>query len=133
MSKSPHYAWKITKDFHPDPEAKKGSFNNATGLTGPSNINENLLKGGEGIERCRFRLYGDDFRTDLAENRMYEGELFVLEDEADENAAFAPLDDFGMPNAGCTTMAVWQKTPPSESMNWALVEKADDGGFWVIL
>ena len=41
-----------------------------------------------------FRLLDDDGVV------YYEG----LSDDSDSEAAFAPLDDYGMPNAGCTSI-----------------------------
>ncbi len=124
------YAWKITKDYHPEPDAKPGTSCNAVGLTGPRNLNEELFKGGDNVETFRFRLYCDDYKDDLAENRMYEGELFVAKDNDDDEAMFSPLDNFGMPNDGCTTMAVFQESEPRDRR--LLIEKSTKG-FWVML
>lgn len=67
-------AWKITKDFIDGEEE---------GVEGPRNC---VWKNGP---RYRFRMLDDD------------GELYY-EGESDSRFNFAPLDDFGMPNAGCT-------------------------------
>lgn len=46
----------------------------------------------------RFRLYDDDG------NLCYSGRMHP--DDDDEEAAFAPLDSYGTPNAGCTYMTL---------------------------
>ena len=47
-------------------------------------------------QRCthKFRMYDDD------------GELYY-EGCSDDDSSFDPLDDFGMPNAGCTEIKYW--------------------------
>lgn len=42
----------------------------------------------------RFRMYDDDG-------------ILYYEGRADEDTSFEPLDDFGMPNAGCTYIKYW--------------------------
>lgn len=71
--------WKITKDHLFDPELDKES---SVGTEGPYNfsIDEDMP--------YEFRMFDDDH------NLCYEG---VCSEES-----FDPLDDFGMPNAGCT-------------------------------
>ena len=76
-------AWIITKDlFDTDQGTEVGVF-------GPRGVSETAvasLKAGDGF---KFRMLDDD------------GEVYYhgLSSEAD---IFDPLDDFGMPNAGCT-------------------------------
>ena len=80
----PSVVWVITKDF-------TGSNNSAVGVYGPegSNPYQNM--------RFKFRMYDDD------NTLCYEGATNALDDElGDEEAVFAPLDNFGAPNAGCT-------------------------------
>jgi len=83
------YAWLITKDcvgckgYWNDPEP--GDWNST--LTGLSLDEIRSSESGE-----RFSMYDDD--GDLC----YEG-IFVGDDDA---TGFEPLEDFGMPNAGCT-------------------------------
>lgn len=87
-------AWIITKDKLAETEA-----DSAKGLTGPRSASDNdvaRLKAGEGI---RFRMLDDD-------REVYYYGRFLEEDDcsADYYAEeeFAPLDNFGTPNAGCT-------------------------------
>ena len=85
-------AWTITKDHYPDPDAKPGTNGNATGLSGPLGV---PLTHGQIVshpEAKRFRMLDDDGEI------YYEG--FLVGDE------FTPLDDFGEPNAGCTSIQV---------------------------
>lgn len=87
-------AWIIDIDFLADPQSKEGTLRNAVGLTGPSSYK------GDGSElKCRFRLLDDD------ETACYEGRC----DTDNDDNAFGPLDDFGTPNAGCTTIQYWVK------------------------
>ena len=82
-------AWTITKDHYPDPDAKPGTNGNATGLSGPLGV---PLTHGQIVshpEAKPFRMCDDD------NTLCYEG--FLIGDDD-----FAPLDDFGEPNAGCT-------------------------------
>jgi hypothetical protein len=96
------YGWIITKDYFPSAEAKEGTNCNAKGVIGPGGIDpriEQMLKEGKGRA---FRMYFDD--GELA----YDGHIIVAEDIADMSTDemseqyFAPLDDFGRGNAGCT-------------------------------
>jgi hypothetical protein len=69
------YYWKITK-VHLD------SLKDEVGVdSGDATINE---------KSARFSMYDDD------DNCYYEGMIYGNYD------GFEPLDDFGMPNAGCT-------------------------------
>lgn len=47
----------------------------------------------------KFRMLDDDGEV------YYEGES----DDSDSEEAFAPLDDYGMPNVGCTSIQFWEK------------------------
>ncbi|MBO88162.1 MAG: hypothetical protein CMP14_01460 [Rickettsiales bacterium] len=83
------YAWIITKD--------KISSDDV-GTTGPASNNSELeksLKAGKGQE---FKMFDDD------QTLYYEG-LIV-----GDYTGFEPLDDFGMPNAGCTAIAYKNKS-----------------------
>lgn len=97
-------AWIITKDKIADKDAKEGTNLNAKGLTGPSTATDAdvaRLKAGEGK---RFRMLDDDgeiyyYGRQLEESECteeYENGFWGAESE------FAPLDNFGRPNAGCT-------------------------------
>ena len=91
------YAWIITKDHLGD---------NEEGTTGPRAATEEdlaRLKAGEGNT---FRMYDDDGEL------YYTGRLVVSGDLTydDEEACFGPLDDYGTPNAGCTSIR-WHGHP----------------------
>ena len=76
-------AWIIDKDHFTEGE-KTACNANAVGLTGPSTYK------GDGSELTnKFRMLTDD--RDL----VYEG-------RSSSNSSFGPLDNFGMPNFGCT-------------------------------
>ena len=82
------YAWIINEDK---------IFGEDVGIKGPRLIDtklENLLKAGEGRE---FKLFDDD------------GELYYTGRIVGKFGGFEPLDDFGMPNAGCTEIAYKNK------------------------
>lgn len=74
--------WRITKDHIAEPGATAGTNQNAAGLVSRMFSPEAPLP-------QKFKMYDDDGKL------CYEG-------EAGAEADFQPLDDFGMPNAGCT-------------------------------
>ena len=78
----PAYRWKITRDRINDDGSEKG-------VSGPRNCDDNLKTNGK-----RFQMYDDD------DNCYYEGMIYGDYD------GFEPLDDFGMPNAGCTCIKI---------------------------
>lgn len=81
--------WIIDTDYLADPKKKPPCNDNAVGLMGPRSYT------GDGSDLgCEFRLKDDDGTV------CYEGRS----DTCDDENAFGPLDDFGMPNAGCTTI-----------------------------
>lgn len=87
------YAWIIDIDHNPDPTAKPGTNANAAGIYGPRRATDDLiekLKAGEGR---KFRMFDDD------DGLYYSGRLVGDWDSED---GLGPLDDFGLPNAGCT-------------------------------
>lgn len=90
------YGWIIDKDLIATPGAAPGTNDNAVGLTGPSGISDALLASLKGGAGHRFQMRDDD------NNLCYEGRLIGDNDSED---GFAPLDDFGLPNAGCTSIA----------------------------
>lgn len=87
------YAWLITVDHDPTEGAKPGTNGNAVGMEGPRNAAPELLAQLAAGEGRVFRIYDDD------ENICYEGRIIADPGSEDD---FAPLDDFGQPNAGCT-------------------------------
>ena len=70
------YNWSITRDY-----IGNGA---ETGLTGPRNKSRHTEN------ETEFRMYDDD------------GELYYAGKIWGDFDGFEPLDDFGMPNAGCT-------------------------------
>lgn len=94
------YVWLITKDFLPDPDAQEGTSLNATRLMGPRHgLHLTAEEVKKHPKRKRFRMLDDD------QEIYYEGFLVDLTDEH----ILAPLDDFGTPNAGATTLQIWDK------------------------
>lgn len=76
-------AWIITRDYIAAAGSPAGTNHNAVGK-----------KGGtfKSSRKYAFRMYDDDGMC------YYEG----FSDSKDDDAAFAPLDAFGGPNAGCS-------------------------------
>lgn len=89
--------WIITKDFIADQNAPAPSNQNAVGIIGPRHAKltaDEIIHHSEGR---RFRMKDDDGEI------YYEGIMVVTPEDGDEGE-FRPLDDFGMPNAGATTI-----------------------------
>jgi len=85
--------WTITKDYLADPNARPGTNSNAVGVVGgPCGVMLTAQQIIEHPDAKRFRMLDDDGEIN------YEG--FLVGDE------FTPLDDFGEPNAGCTSIQV---------------------------
>lgn len=78
------YGWIITKDHQKD---------GSKGKMGPSNISAEMAKKLKAGEGKTFRMRDDDKEV------YYEG-LFLGDDSSEDG--FAPLENFGEPNAGCT-------------------------------
>jgi hypothetical protein len=99
-------AWIITKDKIADAGAAEGTNSNAKGLIGPSTATEADIKRLQAGEGTRFRLLDDDgeiyyYGRQLETSECteeYENGFWGAESE------FAPLDNFGRPNAGCTEL-----------------------------
>ena len=84
------YGWIITKD--------KVSEGADEGVAGPRGLEDKVflrLKAGEGL---KWRMRDDDGEV------YYEGRY--IGDTSED--LFAPLDDFGMPNAGCTDIEYFE-------------------------
>lgn len=119
------YGWLITKDHlaeceghtstdgpignvaHCDGTCTKGD----AGIHGPSDIEAGLLarlKAGEGDT---FRLYDDDGELYYTGRLVVDGAYTTYEDQ---EACFAPLDDWGMAWAGCTSVR-WPGHPDRDN------------------
>jgi len=81
-------SWIIDTDHIAEPDAKPGTNSNAVGVMGP----HGTTYGPDAPElKHRFRMYDDD------------GELYYS-GRCTEPDTFDPLDDYGTPNAGCTSI-----------------------------
>lgn len=88
------YAWIITKDHLADDDPE--TFKSNVGVTGPADADPahlSLLAKGKGRT---FYMYDDDGEC------YYTGRCVWTPMPAYVEWEFAPLDDFGLPNAGCT-------------------------------
>jgi len=95
------YAWIIDQDTLPDPSFPEGTNCNARGVIGPRGANPEYVRLLQESESngTAFRLCWDDCPPDHV---AYYGR--ILWDPAEFEARLAPLDDFGMPNAGCVSI-----------------------------
>jgi hypothetical protein len=95
------YRWVIQKDF---------VNTNAVGIQG----------GGFDIGNYEFPATSERFRMlDGDGEPYYEGLLYFDQKEEDRNPEvwFAPIDDFGEPNAGCTSIEYWN----NKYRKWELI------------
>lgn len=88
------YAWIIDRDHLDDPDA------NDEGTAGPSGIDPALLARLDAGEGLTFRMRDDDGIL------YYTGRIVGVGDDPASlgEEAFAPLEDFGHPNAGAVTI-----------------------------
>lgn len=89
--------WIITKDFIADPSARQGTNANAVGIVGPRTATltaEQIIRHPQGR---KFRMKDDDGEL------YYEGVMVITPEDGPE-AEFRPLEDFGTPNAGATSI-----------------------------
>ena len=84
--------WTITKDNLAEPGEPSGTNSNAVGIVGPRGATMTSAEIAAHPKAKQFRMGDED-------GVWYEGWL-VGDDE------FAPLDDFGEPNAGCTRIDI---------------------------
>lgn len=92
------YAWIIDTDHLAEEGAEPGSFcDNAATVAGPYDAPATLLAELEAGEGIPFRMRDSDGEL------YYTGRL-VPASMADSEEGFGPLDDFGTPNAGATTI-----------------------------
>lgn len=95
------YVWLITDDSVAAPGER-----NDESTAGPAHVSDDLEKAirmnhvPSGFIRAIFRLYDDDGMFYYRGRMLYADEL----DGTDEQV-FAPLAEFGRPNAGCTRIA----------------------------
>ena len=83
------YRWTITRDLLADTTAPEKTNSNAKGMTGPRGASKEVTD-----NPARFTMYDGDLEC------YYHGMIFG------DYSGFEPLDDFGMPNAGCTDIAI---------------------------
>jgi hypothetical protein len=109
--KLPPYYWVITKDRISDPGERS-----AVGVAAPrfkgithEEIMARLKKAK--VTWQKFRMLDDDG------NIYYYGKLFERPGW-DGDASFAPLDNFGMPNAGCTEIQYHESPPGGGPKEW---------------
>lgn len=106
------YAWIIDTDHMPDEQAPEGTNGNARGVTGPRNANQWMVDrlGDPGLSDVSARIFTFEMRDSDGE-LYYTGRLIADDGEREtlrdgvtetisERACYAPLADFGMPNAG---------------------------------
>lgn len=93
------YAWVIDQDHLADPGSEPGHIaTNAKGITGPRDATGLLLEALKIGNGTPFKLYDGDGELYYDGRIVWDGET-VDHDLPEES--FAPLDDFGAPNAGC--------------------------------
>jgi hypothetical protein len=96
---APAYAWLITRDvLHDNGEIE----DNEAGVAGPAGMSPDQLRALEAGKGTPFRMYDDDGEL------LYEGRLLTMQHGDEGNYDLSPLDDFGMPNAGCTRIDVYR-------------------------
>lgn len=128
------YGWIITQDhlhesFLRDYGPSDDNGTSDVGTLGPHGCSKALqarLEAGEGAE---FRMHDDDGELYYSGRILYTG-------DSDGDVEFAPLEDFGMPNAGCTRIYYRQKEPGNfpnadKAPYWLPAE--DGQGGWGIL
>lgn len=86
------YGWLITEDHIAEKGAKPGSHQNAIGITGPGGVSDDLTERLAAGEGRAFRMRDGDGKL------YYTGRIIADPGSEDD---FGPLDDFGIPNAGC--------------------------------
>lgn len=101
--------WIITKDFGAESLARvleqPVAEVTAEGTMGPSTTT--LTPEEAKALGTRFRMKDDDGEV------YYEG--YVVENPDDPESILAPLDNYGMPAAGCTTLETWK---PGKGGGW---------------
>lgn len=93
------YGWIIDTDHLFNPELNGPGFSDEAGTVGPWDAvgNTKAKLADHYTNRHQFRMYDDDGEL------YYTGTLFWNGDsEPSEDILIGPLEDYGMPNAGCT-------------------------------
>jgi hypothetical protein len=87
------YGWLITRDVLAEEDARDGDLHlDDVGAYGPSDVV---------LTREQVAEHGMDFRMFDDDGTLYYEGKFALAPDC-HASGFEPLDDFGMPNAGCT-------------------------------
>ncbi len=86
--------WVINKDYEPTEGAVPGTNGNAVGMKSRGCPDWMLTR----PDLLPFRMLDDDGRV------YYEGVMVPFDEHDDNSYGFEPLDDFGGPNAGCTSL-----------------------------
>jgi len=104
------YGWIITRDhlFDDDPSFGPSDI----GTNGPSDIPPALLERLQHGEGRTFAMYDDD------NIRYYTGRLVTTDDHDPLEYEHCPLQDFGEPHAGCTTIRYHQGSRPLRPAPW---------------
>ena len=89
--------WTITKDYIANETAPQPSNANAVGMVGPRNAKLNAEQIIGHPQARKFRIKDDD-------GKLYFEGVMVITPEDGDDAEFRPLDDFGTPNAGATSI-----------------------------
>ena len=100
-----HYAWIIDTDHLVDGKTISRS---EVGVTGPRSAPIDLLKRLQKGAGARFELFDDDGELCYT-GRVIERDpktSLVTAEPVTEEGCFGPLDDFGRPSAGCTTIKI---------------------------
>lgn len=109
------YAWIIDTDHLADTSEHEGTNGNAKGITGPRTAPDwmcEALKTGKSESDLRSNgemsfpvwIYPFEMSDDDGE-LYYSGRLMVtVSSDGTEEACYAPLGNFGMPNAGCVSI-----------------------------
>lgn len=86
------YAWLITKD-----DIAESDADSSVGVTGPQGATDYQIKALMDGEGRTFYLYDDDKELYYTGRAINDGTS-----DGEYGMDFGPLDDFGLPNAGCT-------------------------------
>lgn len=92
------YGWVIDEDKLDDDFRSNG-----VGIMGPRDLDPELRRRLDHGVGARFRLRDDDDEVYYVGRIVWTGNTTDV-DSFPEEVAFAPLDDYGTPNAGCTSI-----------------------------